>query len=592
MNLFTRLDFDGSPRRLVEAAYNSAWDVQQAYHQQYLRDHNLYNAVIDLSERDSTLPQIHIPRIYQLVEDKAPEQVKALLGSRPYIPFEAVREEFREISEIQSEYVDDLLQRGNFWGECTNVIKWKTLYGTSFMEVIPEYATVTEKSVVFDSMGGWRIQKRPVQRLRFSLRAYAPWEVLADPFARNLETTEGCRYIVKLKLVSVREMKRMAEAGTGYTNFDFDQIGYQGSIDGDYPSNFGWQILQDYGLPTPSADSDIRVSVCYESPERYIEMLDGKVTARDGDNPYSKDLDGHGEINLARMIHTTSAHPASQFWAHGEAKPNEVFEAMLSDQWVSIFRHLQFVSEPLVFYRNGSEGIDVDDLIWDTNNRIPVNTPRGRPIADDFYIHSGGELGRSEFDIVDRIERYMDVTAQNQKPSRGEAVGGGITATEYNGARAAGNARQELTIKTAELFLDRLGKLCAGHATQFGEFVDFEEVVGTEKAQLLFTANPGDLPGGYNIRFQGSNSVMNKILRRQDMMTLTKPITELLAKGHVTMARRLMEEFDMPKHDIDSIIQESQTGQLQAMMGAIGGGQIPNGGFPGKQQALIAQGAT
>ena len=109
------LDFDDDdPLKLVEAAYSLARDGQQVRQNQCSRDYRLYRGIFDASYRDPDRPNIFIPKIWHIVETKVARDTQVILGSRPWMPVEARRREFKRIAEFQTELLDESADRGNF----------------------------------------------------------------------------------------------------------------------------------------------------------------------------------------------------------------------------------------------------------------------------------------------------------------------------------------------------------------------------------------------------------------------------------------------------------------------------------------------
>jgi len=586
------LDFDGKPLRLVETAYKQAKDYQYVIFDQCKRDYLLYRAYVDMTNRDNTLPNISLPKIFSIIETKAPQDVKSLLGMRPYIPYEAKRKEFQNVAEIQTELLDDYLEKAGFFIKAATMFKLKTLYGFAGMDFLPVYEPVSKASMIVNQFGMPEIARQEVYRLRLKIRVYAPWEVFVDPFATNMEERDGCRYMIKLCLTSKRAIKNAAGMGA-YPNFDLGLLDSQeASKDMKDTDHFGYEILRDFGLDAPMGDDDMGILMRYESPDRYIDSWNGGITLRDLDNPFDKKEGGHGRINFARITHIQDAHTQNQIWGIGEAKPNEIQAAMLDDLYNSWFRREAIAGEPLIFYRKSA--LSANDLVWTTGNRIAVNDDGQRPIGDSVQVHTGSEMPKDQYMMIDKIERNMDMTARSFAVSRGEAEEGSTTATEIMQLRETGAASQELSIKIAEeMFLKSSAEICFGHINQFGTIDDYTEIVGPEKALFLLTANPMDIPGGCNIAFRGSNRVVNLLIKQRNLKELAPQLVQLFSAGQFNLAKSLMESHEIPKTEIEAIMQDGmmmmqmQMMQQQAQLEAKG--TQPGGKYKENNPKQIAQ---
>lgn len=558
-----RLDFDGDPLRLVEAAYKQAKDYQYVIFNQCKRDYLLYRAYVDMTNRDNTLPNIALPKVFSIVEMKAPEDVRALLGTRPYLPLEAKREEFQPIVEVQTELLDEYLNRGNFFVKASNMFKMKTLYGFAGMDFLPYYETFSQKVMVPNAYGIPDFVRQDIQRLRLKIRVWAPWEVFIDPYATNIEEPDGCRYIIKFMLTSKKAIIDAYNMGA-YPNLDLDKLDKGGS-DLKSTDHWGYDMLRGFGLEMPEGDDDMGVLMRYESADRYIDNWNGGVTLRDVPNPFSKQLGGHGRINFARITHIQDPHTQNQIWGIGEAKPNEIQAEMLNDLYNNWFRREQIAGEPIIFYRD--QAVTADDLVWVSGNRVSVRGDDGRPIGDSIQVHTGSEMPKDQYMMIEKVERNMDLTARSFPVNRGEQQKGDPTATEIVNLRETGMASQENSIKLGEqIFLKSVAELCLGHIEQFGRFDDFVEVVGQERALTLYTANPADLPGGYNIDFKGSNRVVNQLIKQRNLKELAGPLVDLLSKGQFSLAKFMMEAHEFTKQEIEPILNEGMMMvQLQFM---------------------------
>lgn len=503
----TKIDFDGQALALIDDAYSLANNVQTVFHTQYRRDWLSYNAFLDMSERDPDMPNIALPKLFSIVETKAPADTDALFGIRPIIPFEARRDEFEEQSDIQTEVLDELLHKAGIYEEGSLLIKMKILFGTSFMDVLPLYELVTEKSLKQTSMG-LEVKETKAWRLRLKVETWAPWEVLVDPFATNLSTEEGCRYVLKLQLASKRAIKELFTKGA-YPNFDIERLdAAPGSRTTYKDGHKGLEMMRNFGIPEPQKDDDMGILVRYESPERYIDSWMGEVVLRDIDNPFK-----HKKINLSKITHVTQPHSQARFWGIGEAKPNEIQIAMLNDLWNLTLAAHAIANQPAVFFRKGH--VNMEDIVFGVGRRIPVDTESNRPITDDILVHGGTGLPTDHYNLPAVIERNIDLTSGQFAPGRGEVTSRRDTsATEILTTTELGNQRQEGSIKLGEnSFMADFGSKAASIVDQFGTMGDVAETVGQERAFQAITMNPAELPGGFNIGFKGSGRVADERIK-------------------------------------------------------------------------------
>ncbi len=511
----TYLDFDGEPLKLVEAAYTIAQNQQQVRNNQYQRDWQNYQGWIDMTRRNPDQANVFVPKPFVIIETKVPRNVRNVVGMRPYIPFESAREEYRYQSQLMQIVLDELLYRGGMYSKYNDSAKIKTLYGTSFIEILPYYDQVNQKVLIGDAFGQPTLVDNPVFRLRFRIRVYAPWEVYVDPYAINLEEKDACRYVVKLELVSRRQLIKLSEKGA-YQDFDVEQLRSVHAGDSqDKAKHWGLSMLADLGIPLPDGDDDMGLLMRYESPERYIDIWNGLVVLRDIANPYK-----HGKINLSRHKHTSDAHTQNSFWGIGEMKPNEVLFAMNNDTWNMTLNSHQLHNQPTIYYRKDS--VHPDAIVRTAGNRVQIECGNDRPISDsieDAPIHG---LPRDHYMIPHELERMIDMTSGIYDMQRGEAPIKESTASEAAMRREAGDIRLELEIRNSEAFLADLGDKALSHIDQFATIEDKIEILGMQPAMMLEYSNPTDLPGGYNYRFKGSMRAANLLIKQRNLKELSQ----------------------------------------------------------------------
>lgn len=542
-----RLDFDGEPLGLVEAAVASADERQTNRNEQFRKEWWMYTTYIDQSERDPDLPNIQLPKMYSIIEDKCPKETSALFGKTPIAPVVTKREAFRVVGTLQAEMFDDLTRRAGQWVEGHLLTKLKLLYGTSFQNLVPYYEPIVDKRLVRSSVGGFEVEETKAHRLRLAIETWAPWEVMVDAHATTLTKRDGCRYLIKIQLASKRQIRDLYAKGY-YPDLDLDRLEqYRGSTSRWRGEHFGHQMLSALGLPTPSDDDDMGVMLRYESPDRYIDLWQGTVVLRDNDNPFQ-----HKKINCSKMMHVMPPHTQNRFWGIGEAMPNEIQISMLNDLWNLTFATHGMANQPMVFYRKGK--VIKEDIVFNLGQRVPVSTDSGRPISDDILIHGGQGLPRDHYLLPNAVERNIDMTAATFDPTRGELSPGDQTATEIKMTYSEGAQRQEGTIQLAEYgFMADYSSKGMSIIDQHANFDDKAEIVGDERAVLLFTASPDDLPGGYNFNFKGSSEVRQLFKKRSALGDLADVLMGSPTARPGGYERKMLELSDCTPEEVDDI---------------------------------------
>ena len=505
----------------MRSAYEQSSTHQQPRNNQSKRNYELYSGFIPAKYRDPDRANVFIPKIRSIVETLAPREVKALFSTRPYMPIETKRKEFRESGRINSEMLDSYMDMANLFEKAVLGAKIKILDGNSFLEPLPYFESITEKRMVPQTVlgiptGQFAIMEAQVPRLRFRINVLAPWEVYVDPLAVGLENKGDCRYLVKFQLVSKRQIIQLANKGA-YPGFDLEKFEKQFNGGADKSSHWGLSMLSDIGLGHSGLDEDVMVLLRYESEERYIDVLDGQWVLRDVPNPFK-----HGLINLARWPHSVDPHTQNRFWAQGEAKPNEILQQMLNDTENMTLNNHMMTNQLMIYYRKGVVN-NANALVRVPGNRVELDVSNDRPISDSIFESAGQPLPRDHYLIPDRLDRWMDITSGVFDPTRGQPSTGDKTATESALLKETGDMRHELSIRMGEMvcFKDFAQK-CLYHIDQFATPDDIVEIVGIEDAIKIMTLNPSDLPGGYNFSFKGSDRLANQLIRQRNLKELAQ----------------------------------------------------------------------
>lgn len=560
------LDFDDKPLTLVEAAFSLARDAQQVRQNQCARNDKLYRGFLDMSTRDYDKPNIFIPKIFNIVETKVARDCQVVLGSRPWMPVDSNRKDFREIAEYQTELLDELANRGNFPRSFITMDRIKTLHGNAFIEPMPYFVNVTEKIPIPDPVTGMALNymERDVPRLRIRFRVYAPWEIFVDPKATGLSEGEFCRYIIKFDIVDSKEIQQMYEEGAYGPSVGGDDIdptdlrGVSASMVNN-ADHWGYTMLHDVGIIGGAVDDGTCILMRYESPERYIECLNGTHILRDVPNPFK-----HKRINLAKFDHRRSPHTQEQFWAMGEAKPNEILQTMLNDLWNQTLENHELTNQGMMLYREKGIVGGPDSLVRVPGNRIGISGGDDtKPLSNYVLDLPAQQLPRDHYMLPAAVERMMDLTSQSFNIQRGEAENDDKTLGEASMLKESGDSPMELNIRQIEYGLGDLADLCFYHIDQYGTMDDYAEVIGPEKAMEMRFANPHDLPGGFNFAFKGSDRVVNVLQRQRAWANIAPMLVQLPVIKPVGFAQRTMEIYELDDSDMDEIVMNEEEFQMQ-----------------------------
>ena len=596
------LDFDGDPISLVEAAFTEAREQQSPRNVKNTRFYKKYRGYIDMTGRNPDMSNMFIPKLFSLIESKVPRDIRALYSVRPYIPISAKRPEYQdEVDRPLEEYLDDLLYRASAFESLVSNDKIKVLFGTSFLEPLPYSEIVTEKRPIIQ--GGVRVgvEEIEVERLRLRVRDWAPWEIFADPFATNLTDPKACRYLIKLQITDRRQIVKLAEGGR-YPNLDLDKLmgGGSNTAGGNMADHWGLTMLKELGLTYQNSEGDMGILMRFESPERYIDLWNGRMILSDGDNPWD-----HGLINLAKFNHITDPHTQNRFWGIGEAETIEPLCDSLNDTWDMTMDAHHYINQPMVVH---DEKISGDALVRVPGNRIAINRGGSQEPIDHFIKEfPGGGLPPDHYTIAQRLEDYIDLTSHEHEPRRGEVTPGDETLGEISILKEAGDTTQELNVRLSEAGLAAFANLCFYHIAQFATPDDFAEVLGIETAQRMEYASPFDIPGGFNFQFKGSDKVANELIKQRNWKELTPLLLQIPNVLPGRLAAKVLDVFGENTADIEDMIipdevmmqmqqeqatQQQEDGerdyQRQKEMAGIKGGQ-PGGKYKENNAMQMAQ---
>lgn len=536
-----RLNFDGDPKKLVRTALDDCKEHQQSRNYQYKRNDQLYHSFVDMTARDPDRANVFIPKTFNAVETIVPRHIHALHNARPYIPFDAIRKEYADVARDQVTLLDEYLYRAGFLAKRILQTKIAVIHGTAFMEALPYYADVVEKQ--FDEQQQ-QVVAQTVKHLRLRLRVYAPWEVYVDPYATGLEEKDQCRYVIKIELISRRQIVDLVKDGA-YEGFDPDTLyAHESTASTEKQDHWGLQMLEEIGLTRPEEDDDMGILLRYESPDRYIELWNGEHLLRDIGNPF-----WHGRINLSRLVHTMAPHTQNAFWGIGVVKPTEILQHILNDTWCMTLDNHNLINQGVIYYRDGA--VNPDAIVKTPGNRIEISQNFTGPIKDAILDVPGSELPSSHYIIPEITESQMDMTNGVYDMIRGETPEKQGTAAEAGMRREAGEIRLSLDMRLQESFLADLGGKCLCHTDQFTNFDDRVEILGEERAMGMFTANPIDIPGGFNFQFAGADKVANLLVQQRNMRELSPIVLQVdnVLKGW--WVRKLLEKHELSDLDLD-----------------------------------------
>lgn len=569
------IGWDGPPVKFVEKFLAFNQEYHESRLRQYKRDYKLFNAILDLANRDPERANIFIPKLMQIIRQKVPNSVKSLYGIRPYIPFEAQRDEFKEMTKGWVEFIDTQLENANWFINGVMCELLTATYGTAFIDATFYYKPY-EEPIIEQTPFGPVFSTEVNQRLKIKLQTYAPWEVITDRYSTNLEEEGGCRGLCKIVRTSKRLVKKMALMGAYGPDFDVEKLDhatYQLQDSYITKADWGWQVLAGVGFNEPAHDNDMCVIIRFESEDRYVDVYNGKLDLRDIDNPHPDGL-----IHTTRRVNELDPHTANQFYGVSEIKPNEVFQHLKNDLYSRAIDIWNMISQPLIYYRKGA-GINVDDLVYEFGNRVPIGGDIAQPI--DHYVREVAprELPASYFVIEDNLDKMMDDVATFPEPSQGKLPDADMKATIYMKAEERAANRQEMNIAVAEhTYLADFGRKLISTLSKAVGLGDLIETIGFERAIMAyFLGNPTEIPGGYNLKFKGSNKIASQLIKQHNWIAIKN---DYIGNPQVAQEYFLRKQLELFEMDDPEALQAIYPDDLMlALMGA-GDGSPDGKGAP------------
>jgi hypothetical protein len=594
------LDFDATGDKTVDfvrSFFEHCRDAQRYKHDEFERIYKLYRGQMNMDGRDVNRANIHIPKLYSVVETILPHYIDAIFGLRPYIPIEVTNRSDAGISDAQTDLLDCYLNEADFFSFGKQLFKYSIIFGLGYIEVSPIFEKRKIKRVVpemMTAMNGMQVQtgQNTIEEdkvfFRLGIRTYAPWQIYRDPACTSLDDARG---VIKFRsMISKRNLKKMAEAGY-FPDFDVDKLDSDTQLA--LEEDWGRRLATSLGVTQPKSDDDLGVWMSYESKDRYVDIWNFKTVLRDIPNPYK-----HGKINLTRVINSDDPNPSTSYWGLGEGKPIEILCNALDDHWNQTFDNHNLQNQGMMFY--DEDAMSVDQLVAVAGNRIPVTPQLGGKISDAIWERPTPGLSPDHYNIPNKIEFIIDDTSGIGSITRGMESNNAQTAREAILRRQAGDARMKLKIKIGEeMGLKDLGEKSISIIDQFATPDDIVSKIGAERAAMIPSANPADLDGGYNFAFKGSSRMSDAQIKRQDAKDVYQLTLADMAVNPQWRADWLLQHFDVPDSERRKAVysqQDVMALQQQAALqeAAAGAGEstrsVSDGGVLGVQTGQTPSG--
>jgi len=548
-------------------AVRTAFDISDEYQSQkfdeYERAYQDYKGYQNMTGKDPFLAYPKSPLPYAIVESQTARDISAVFDKTPWVELKALLPENKGAAQDFQETYQCLSEMGDLKKVCVSAAKMKRLYGLSFLETTPEWIRIKTVESQPRMVGGLEVSTEDVpvviDRFRLKFKAFAPWEIYRDPFAEDLKSS---RWVIKMTLVSRRELIKMAERGTFGEDFDIGKLKSSADMGKGESTNKDWgvRMRESIGLAAPQEDSDVSVLVQFESPDRYIDIWDFRVVLRDQDNPFD-----HGQVNLTAFINNYDPNPKMRFDGISELKSVEQVIGMHSMALAQLVNNHQFSQHKTLLYRQGS--VEPDTLVMRPGGRIAVtsllpNMPLDAGVRE--LPHT--PLSPDDYNVPAMLEQIVRTNTGVFKDDEGDSNPSIGTATEAALNRQQSDSRKKLTIDMFDRQLAEVADLAFSHMSQFMSPLDWGNIIGSERAQQMEVTHPQHIPGGCQFQFNSADRETERLIKRQGY-------TDLLGiyggvQAPMVLQQKLLELYGLPEHDIQAFMQELQQQQQAAQEAA------------------------
>lgn len=497
---------EGEIKKLVDSIFQQSEDYRRDYERDWEDAYKLYYGYVDLRGRDPNLLQAAIPRAFTLTETIFPEDVKAMLGQKPYFPIEPKLEAWRGNTEAMEKLLDCASDEDNLFYNFALGLKQRRICGNMIVEPYWRFE-IKEKGVNKEKKVKGFVVGAPSESMQYvdqglSWRIHSPWNVGVDPYKGMVDRM---RWAYLKQPVSRTEMTAMMKLGK-YLKKPDELIDDENS-DMDKVKKY---IEADLGYGASAADSDMGelVRIFLPMSGRYIEVWGSKDMGihviRDTLNPYPF-------VPIVNFPNTLDPFP-ERFYHIGEIRPNAQMFAMLNDAYSQLFNSQQQSMDPPLLYPEG--WIDPQGMVAAPGQRTPYNPIYADRIQQSIFPLPLKGLDKDAYEIPDRISQIIDGTAGVPAPAQGQFPERKELAYTVRKVTEGADSRTEVKVKIA---LDSMRELAKKSLKVLGDNITEDIVAKTlgDEARYYVMKNPDDIPGGYEFRFKGPDVIADSEAKMQ-----------------------------------------------------------------------------
>lgn len=497
---YTTLNFEAKGDELVKKLFPALKSLSDEFRmseeRKWSRFYNLYFAYIDMTRRDPNRINYFAPFPFANIETDSAQDAKVLLGARPYFPIEPESDLSRPNVDAMSEYLDNFLDRDNFFTTAMRILKGIRVCGTWYME--PNWFVKSHIKPIKSPVGRTNINWIE-ERLR--VRDISPWSIGVDPYSAEIP---DMRWVYEMRAISRTELKRFMERDDTY-KVKFEKLKERK----DYGDVGNWFLDRlNFGRNQRDADMCMLIRLWLPQEGREIQLLDGEQIIKD-DFGTCKIVVGRNLINPYSALH----------YGISDLEPVERTIHLYNDAIEHIMNVQQQQLEGVWLYREGY--VDPDNLVSTGGARIPFT----QPINDENFREVKSQpLSRDAYEIPDRLKNIMDEVLAKSAYNKGGQPERKETAFGIRQITEAGDDRVAAKIQTVELdAFKRLAEQCF-EVIDENTTPDIEQLYLGQKAELLIYRKPDDIVGGFKWRFRGSDMMSGNIEKQNERLAIWQAV--------------------------------------------------------------------
>jgi len=541
------------PLQLVTRRWEISRDFQMSKFDEYWRAYQDYKGNQDMTGKDPYLAYPVSPLPYAIIESQTARDIASLFNATPWIPLGADLEENSNEARDFQDGLQCLLEKGKFRKEMTIAGKARRLYGLSYIEPMPTFVDITVPETEMETFEDIPLSVNEVnhivKRFRFKFNTFMPWDILRDPYAIDLKSS---RWIIKQSMVSKKQLLKQALAGDFGDDYNIEGLRNAAESGRALHEDRGQEMRRRLGLGAPDPDPDIGLLLRFESPDRFIDVLDFTTVLRDQPNPFI-----HGQVNLAALINNYDPNSAMRFDGIGEMKPIEATVALHNMSLAQLVNNHSLQNHKVLLYQKGK--VAPDQLQMRPGGRVEVTgLLPGQSLQSAVQELVVSPLPRDAYAMPQVFEGHMRIATGVFEGDQGQQ-GKSSTATDSALRRQQSDSRKSMTISMFEWELGDIAELCFSHMEQFMEVEDWGSIIGAERASTMAFKNPNHIPGGCTYHFTGKDRTAEQLVRRRELAEVIGLI------GPVpTLVKKALQLQNFSEREIEQVVQELAAQQAAA----------------------------